>query len=88
MKANYSEGASWFVGGMTGERYRVFNGKRFNPPATVSWLTIDAATGQLSGNPRSVGKFPVIVSCMSPPLQGSKDPTNGDAVLLVIDVTR
>jgi hypothetical protein len=85
-QADHAEGAAWFVGGKTGEQYREFDGRRFNPPAHIPTMNIDAATGILSGTPRSPGYFPVIVSCMTPPIGNNKAPETGDAVLVVVRV--
>jgi hypothetical protein len=84
--ADHAEEAIWFVGGKTGEQYREFKGRRFNPPAHIPWIHIDAKTGILSGVPRTTGYFPVIVSCMTAPSGYSKAPQNGDAMLVVIKV--
>ncbi|MEK6233672.1 MAG: alpha/beta fold hydrolase, partial [Planctomycetales bacterium] len=70
-KADNADGASWFIGGMTGERYRVHEGKRFNPPSTIRWMNMDTKTGLLTGTPRNAGKFPIIVSCMTEPRKDS-----------------
>lgn len=85
--AKYSESANWYLGGKTGTHYREYDGKRFNPPRHIPWLKIDSATGALSGVPRTAGVFPVLVSCMSQPAGGSKDPASGDAILVVVRVS-
>jgi hypothetical protein len=84
--ADDADDALWFVGGKTGEQYREFNGRRFNPPAHIQWMSIDAQTGVLTGVPRSAGCFPVIVSCMTPPIAHNKLPQTGDAILIVVNV--
>jgi hypothetical protein len=84
--ADHAEGAIWLAGGKLGEQYREFDGQRFNPPRHIPWLSIDPATGVLSGTPRSTGHFPVIVSCMTPPTGRDKLPISGDAMLVVVRV--
>jgi hypothetical protein len=84
--ADYAEEAIWFVGGKTGEQYREFNGRRFNPTAHIPWMHMDAKTGILSGIPRTTGYFPVIVSCMTVPSGHNELPQSGDAILVLIKV--
>jgi acetyl esterase/lipase len=86
--AAHAAGASWFVGGRTGEHYREYGGRRFNPPRHIPWMRMDAKTGILSGTPRTVGRFPVIVSCMAKPMGNDEHPQAGDAILVVIHVKR
>ena len=85
-KADHAEGAIWFVGGKCGEQYREFNGQRFNPPRHIRWMSIDTTTGILSGTPRTTGRFPVIVSCMTTQAGTNKAPQAGDAILIVVRV--
>ena len=85
-KAKNGIGASWYLGGKTGEQYREFNGKRSNPPHHIPWLKIDSRSGVLSGTPRIAGVYPVIVSCMTRPIGRPATPATGDAVLIVIRV--
>lgn len=84
--ADNADGALWFAGGKTGEQYREFNGRRFNPPTHIRWMSIDEKTGVLSGVPRSTGYFPVIVSCMTAPIAHKEAPQAGDAILIVVRV--
>ena len=84
--ADHADEAVWFVGGKTGEQYREFNGRRFNPPAHIPWMYINAKTGILSGVPRTTGDFPVIVSCMTVPNGYRRAPQSGDAILIVVKV--
>jgi hypothetical protein len=84
--AENSTGASWFVGGKTGEHYRYFEGRRFNPPVHIPWIQIDRSTGTLTGTPRCPGVYPLIVSCMTKPPRHNQSPESGDAILIVIRV--
>lgn len=87
-RAENAEDAVWFVGGKVGEHYRSYGGKRFNPPSHIPWMKIDPKTGVLSGEPRTAGVFPVIVSCANGATAGSRKSTKQtiDAVLIVITV--
>jgi hypothetical protein len=85
--ADHAEGASWFVGGKTGEQYREFDGQRFNPPRHIPWMSMDANTGVLSGVPRAAGVFPVIISCTTPPPNRKEAPGTGDAILIAVKAT-
>lgn len=87
-EAAHAADASWFVGGKSGEHYREYGGRRFNPPRHVPWMRMDAKTGVLSGTPRTAGRFPVIVSCMAKPAGSDKHPQSGDAILVVIHVKK
>ena len=87
-RADKATGATWFAGGMMGERYRSYGGHRFNPPRLIPWMTIDAKTGVLSGTPRVEGVYPVIVSCVNGTATGSRRSAkmSADAVLVVVRV--
>lgn len=82
--------AQWFVGGKVGWHYRTYKGKRFNPPKHFGWLSIDSATGVLSGTPLTPGTYPIIVSCMTKPVGQGKARTSetGDAQLVVVRVAK
>ena len=86
LEADDADDALWFIGGKTGQQFREFDGQRFNPPRHVSWLSIDAETGVLSGVPNAPGVYPVIVSCMNRPADNRTTPSGGDAVLIVVTV--
>ena len=58
LRAEGPDGLKWILAGRIGEQYRSYNGQRFNPPRHIPWLTLDAATGKLSGTPRQTGVFP------------------------------
>jgi len=87
-QAENAKNAIWFVGGKVGEQYRSYDGQRFNPPRHIPWMKIDPKTGVMSGEPRTAGVFPVIVSCANGTVTGSRKPAKQtvDAVLIVITV--
>jgi acetyl esterase/lipase len=64
-EADRSEGTTWYAGGMLGDSFRTYGGKRFNPPRHIPWMHMDPQTGVLSGTPRWPGVYPVIISCVA-----------------------
>ena len=90
MKAGNAENATWYAGGILGDSFRSYGGKRFNPPRTIPWLRIDPKTGELSGTPRLAGVYPVIVSCVREAEGSSRRDLRAtiDAALLVLRVSQ
>ena len=88
--AKHTDDALWFVGGKVGSQYREFKGQRFNPPKHIPWMSIDPATGVLTGTPTTAGVYPIIVSCMTKPVREGKrvNSLTGDALLVAVNVSK
>lgn len=87
-EAEHADNATWFAGGMLGDSFRSFGGRRFNPPRHIAWMRIDPATGVLSGTPRVPGVYPLIVSCTNTAeSESTRDVIQtSDAVMAVVRV--
>ena len=82
--------SGWCVTGRLGESYRSWEGVTFNPPQHISWLSIDQ-NGVLSGTPRQVGVYPVLVTASNVDIQNKQVDTRSalcDTRMVVITVEK